>query len=138
MGNEVKCVIYDEKKIINQKKIKNDIILIVGILAAISVAALVFFLSREPGDTVIITVDGMIFGEYRLDEDRTVEIRSKDGINVLVIEDGRAFVSDASCPDGICAKHRPIMHDGDSIICLPNKVVITVTSRRSDAPDIVA
>lgn len=131
-------MIYGEKKIIDQKKLKNDIILIVVILAAISVAALIFFLSREPGDTVIVTVDGMTFGEYRLDEDRAVEIRSKDGVNVLVIEGGRAFISDASCPDGICAQHRPIMHDGESIICLPNQVVITVTSRRDGALDIVA
>lgn len=129
---------FREREIFDRKKLKNDIFLIACIFAAICVAALILLLSKKAGDTVVVTVDGALFGEYRLDEDRTVEIRSQDGINVLVIEDGQAFVLDASCLDGICAQHRPILHDGESIICLPNKVVITVTSRRSDAPDIVA
>ena len=129
---------FREREIFDRKKLKNDILLIACIFVAICVAALILLLSKKAGDTVVVTVDGALFGEYRLDEDRTVKIRSQDGINVLVIEDGQAFVLDASCPDGICAQHRPILHDGESIICLPNKVVITVTSRRSDAPDIVA
>ena len=126
-----------EKKVADRKKMKNDAILIAVILALIAAYALFFLLSREAGDTVVVTVDGVIFGEYRLDEDCTVEIRSGQGVNILVIEDGYAYVSDADCPDGICARHRPISYDGASIICLPNKVVITIVSQRENTPDII-
>ena len=45
----------------------------------------------------------------------------------------------ASCPDGICAAHKPISREGESIVCLPHRVVITVrTVEDEGGPDIVA
>jgi hypothetical protein len=87
---------------------------------------------------VVVTVDGQLFGEYSLREDRTLEIRSGDGYNLLVVEGGYAYVRSASCPDGICAAHRPVSHEGESIICLPNKVVVEIRSVGGDQPDIIA
>ena len=44
----------------------------------------------------------------------------------------------ATCPDGICVSHTPIFRDGESIVCLPQRVVITVVSNNdTDTPDIV-
>ena len=86
-----------------------------------------------------VTVDGKFYGEYSLEQNRTVEIKTENGYNILVIENGTAYVKDASCPDGICVNHRPISKSGESIICLPNKVV--VSSKADDnvlTPDIVA
>lgn len=120
------------------QKTKNDLILIAVLLLVVAGAALILFLSRMPGDTVVVTVDGQLWGEYSLSEDRTVEIKNGDGYNLLVIEGGRAYVAHASCPDGICSSHRPISHDGESIICLPNKVVIEIRSSGSDQPDIIS
>ena len=40
----------------------------------------------------------------------------------------------ADCPDQICVSHRKISRDGESIICLPNQVVVTIQS--SDSADI--
>ena len=61
--------------------------------------------------------------------DRVEDIHTgKDGLNRLVIKDGKAWVETASCPDGICAAHKPIHREGESIVCLPNKVVITVST----------
>jgi hypothetical protein len=113
-------------------KVKNDIILVAVLLALVALAALVLFLSRSAGDTVAVTVDGKPFGEYPLSEDRVVEIENGDGYNILVIKDGKAHVSEASCPDGICSDHRPIKHSGASIVCLPNKVVVSVEDGEED------
>lgn len=117
---------------------KNDIILIAILLAVAAVAALALFVLRSEGDTVTVTVDGRLFGEYPLGEDRVVEIVEGDRRNLLVIENGRAYVREASCPDGICASHRPIQYNGESIICLPNRVVIDVHTSDHSQPDIVA
>ena len=76
-----------------------------------------------------VTVDGEEYGTYPLSEDAEVEIRTgKNGeqLNRLVIKDGVAYVETATCPDGICAAHKPISRDGESIICLPHKVVVAV------------
>lgn len=114
----------------DKKSGKNDIILIVGIL----IAACVLFLgmkvyqSKTTKDGVaVVTVDGTVRGEYSLRVDREKKIELKDGsYNMLVIKDGKANVTDASCRDQICANHKEISKNGESIVCLPNKVVITI------------
>ena len=103
---------------------------------------LCFYLIREKGDSISVTVDGTHFGTYSLSKDVTVDIvtgENGEGHNVLVIKDGKAYVESATCPDGICAAHKPISRERESIVCLPHKVVITVRIVNSDdAPDIIA
>ena len=118
------------------RKVRNDIIFIVVLLLGVSLAALAIFLFSAPGDRVTVTIGGEKVGEYSLDEDRVVEIKSVDGYNILVIESGVAYVKDASCPDGICSSHRPVSRGGESIICLPNEVVIEVYSADKTVPEI--
>ncbi len=124
----------------SSKKLRNDIILITAIvlIALGSLAALLLF--RGAGDMVSVSVDGEVIAEYPLAEDREVEIKSDGGYNLLIIEGGKARVERASCPDGICAAHRPISRDGESIICLPNKVVIEAHARSADdgTPDVIS
>lgn len=103
---------------------KNDWIL-AGVIVVIAAAILLFQFTRGdsgPGE-VTVTVDGETFGNYSLAEDQTVEI---DGTNRLVIQDGSAKMEWADCPDQICVDHRAISREGESIICLPNQVVVSV------------
>ena len=122
----------------NGRKIKNDIILVSVVIGVILLAILGILLFRKSGNTVKVTVDGKTFGEYSLNVDRTVEIKSDFGSNLLVIKDGKAYVEQASCPDGICSSHRPISYDGESIICLPNKVVVLIDDQNTNQPDIIS
>ena len=118
-------------------KIKNDLWLIAILLLVIAVAALCLFLFRTEGNTVTILLDGEIYGEYPLDVDRRVEVRVGEAFNVIVIENGEVRVSEASCPDGICAAHRPVHFNGQSIICLPNDVVVEIRTNGENQPDII-
>ena len=122
-----------------KRKMKNDIIFVSALFSVILVAVLGMLLFRTSGNTVTVTIDGKMFGEYSLGRSRSIEIKSELGSNLLVIKDGKAYVESASCPDGICANHRPISYDGESIICLPNKVVIVIDNKQdTDAPDIIS
>ena len=127
-----------QNQTIPNSKRKNDILLITGLLVILALAALFLFLFRQNGDTVTVTIDGVVHGEYRLSENREVEIRTAAGYNILVIENGAAFIREASCPDGICVSHRPVSYGGESIICLPNKVVVEVQAQNADQPDIIS
>ena len=105
---------------------KRDCILIALVLGL----ALCFFLIHEftgkaLAGTVTVRVDGKLQGSYRLDKDQTVEINH--GSNVLTIRDGKAMMSEADCPDKLCVHQRAISREHESIICLPNKVVVEVT-----------
>lgn len=117
---------------------RHDILFIAVLLFLCAAAALGLYVFREDGDTVTVSIDGQLYAEYPLTEDRVVELISDGGFNRLVIEDGYAYVEEASCPDGICSSHRPISHNGESIICLPNKVVIEIHRREQNQPDIIS
>lgn len=115
---------------------KNDIILVVIIIAA----AAVFFLFQKPWKsggtgTVRITIDGETFGTYSLDEDRTIDINET---NRLKISGKSAEMIWADCPDQICVRHKSISKDGESIICLPNKVVVSIENSEKNSLDGVA
>ncbi|MBR3954414.1 MAG: NusG domain II-containing protein [Clostridia bacterium] len=123
------------------KKHRNDIILIACVLlvAAVGLVYLNFF--RSEGNTVTVTVDGTEYGVYSLSENRTEDIYTggdNQHHNRLVIKDGKAYMETASCPDGICVAHKPVFRDGESIICLPNRVVVTVDlADETETPDII-
>ncbi len=131
-----------EKKNLSGFHLRNDIIFIAALLFLATVGIIYLFVFRESGDTVKVTVDGELYGVYSLSENITKDIHTGDdgeGLNRLIIEDGRAHIETATCPDGICVSHPPVFRNGESIVCLPNKVVVTVITRSdTDSPDIVA
>ncbi|MBQ7090204.1 MAG: NusG domain II-containing protein [Clostridia bacterium] len=130
-----------DRKRINKRRLRNDVLLIGGLLLAAALGALYLFFFRGAGDTVQVTVDGKPYASYPLSQDRVEEIRTGaqgEQLNRLVISNGEAFVEEATCPDGICAAHRAIRRDGESIVCLPHRVVITVSATAEDGPDAVA
>ena len=110
---------------------KNDVILIAALLvvALLTAGGMRIWQMNNTKDTanVVVTIDGEVYGTYPLSEDRTERIELPDGsYNILVISDGYADVTEASCPDQICVKHNHIRYSKESIVCLPNKVVVTV------------
>ena len=81
--------------------------------------------TREP--EAVVYEDGEEQGRYPLSEDTTVEIRQKDNsYNILRIREGKADITEASCPDKICVSHRPVNRQGESLVCLPNRVVVEI------------
>lgn len=115
---------------------KNDWILIGVVIAA---AIIGFFTLWRTGSAeagyVMVKVNGKEAGTYSLGKDQTVDIRD---INTLVIVDGEARMEDAKCTDKICVNHKPVSKKGESIICLPNKVIIEVIKGETGELDAVA
>ncbi len=61
-----------------------------------------------------------------LDENAEQRFETEYGYNVVVIEDGYAYVKEADCRDKICVHHPKISKSGESIICLPHKLVVSI------------
>lgn len=117
---------------------RNDLILIGGILLVGAIALVYLFFFRPAGEKVEITIDGDLYKTYSLAENVTEEIHTEGGnCNTLIIRDGKAMMESATCPDGICVDHSPIFREGESIVCLPNRVVVTVVGDGGEAPDVV-
>ena len=109
---------------------KNDVILIAGLLLAALAAfgGISWYLAADTQKAeAVVEVDGQEKGRYPLDQDTSVEIQLEGGsYNLLEIKDGRADITEASCPDKICVDHRPVSRRGESLVCLPNKVVVEI------------
>lgn len=109
---------------------KNDTILIIIAL----LIAFMFFLITNINQSnivindaqVIVTINKEVYGTYNLNENMEIKIDSAYGYNVLKIENGVAYVSDADCRDGVCMSQRGISKRGETIICLPHKLVVEI------------
>ena len=117
------------------RKFKNDIILAVVIVLIAAAGLLLFVFNREQGSTVSVKIDGTQIASYPLGENREIPIKTGDNdehINVLVIKDGKASISEADCPDKICVETRAVSYVGETVVCLPHKLVIEITNQNAD------
>ena len=126
---------------------KKDFLLGGGILA---VAIVLFLVMRvtgsESGNRIQVTVDGAVYGIYSLTENQVIEVKEGDFYNRIRIEDGKAYMEEANCPDGYCERQGKISGGAQTIVCLPHKLVVEVleaddTSRDSgenSVPDVIA
>ena len=113
---------------------KRDVILIASILAVALVLLLVVELTRQEGAYVLVRVDGQETGKYELSKDATYELNG--GTNILRIENGVAYLTDADCPDKLCVNMHSIAYAGETITCLPNKTVIKIEGGAPEGVDV--
>ena len=115
-----------------------NIAVIIVILAVLGIAYLVVFLAfSKPGDMISVEKDGKIIGYYSLSENQMIPIEDDDNSNLLIIESGKAHMEEASCPDHLCIMQGEISKAGETIVCLPNRVVVTVVSGDESEVDTV-
>jgi hypothetical protein len=118
---------------------KKDILILVVLLAAFLILFAVFRAAhRTPGGMVEVKVDGAVYGTYPLEQEQTVEIKKEGRVtNVLTIRDGYADMTEADCPDLLCVHQKRIQAKGETIVCLPNRVVINITDGKEGEMDAV-
>ena len=115
---------------------KRDIILIASILAIAIALFLIVELTKEEGAGVTVKVDGVKIAEYSLSANGTYPLNG--GTNILVIENGKAYLTDANCPDKLCVHQGKISMTGETITCLPNKLTVTVYGGEDSGVDLVS
>ena len=103
---------------------KRDIILIASVLAVAVALLLAVELTKKDGAGVVVKIDGREAAEYPLSVNATYELNG--GTNTLVIENGKAYLKDANCPDKLCVHQGKISRTGETITCLPNKLTVTI------------
>lgn len=125
------------KKRISHNDIWFCVILMLVVL--IGIAAFVFMTNDKTGARVRVTVDGNEYGQYSLDEDAEIPIKI-DGVttNLLVIEEGQADMTEADCPDKLCVHQKAISKSHETIVCLPNKVVVEIIGSEESGLDTIA
>ena len=112
---------------------RNDFIIIGIILAIAAVILTVHYTASPEGGYAVVSVDGEVVKKLPLDQETSYTIETGDNdTNELVIEDGKAYLSEANCPDKLCVKQGKIFRKSETIVCLPHKVVISIEEADSD------
>ena len=119
-----------------KKKYRLDIIVIAAILLASIALLLIMTLTREEGAAVVVEIDGQTVATYSLYQNGEYSLNG--GTNVLVIENGQAYLNYSNCPDHTCEKTGKIQYVGQTIVCLPNLLTITIKGEASGGVDFVS
>lgn len=103
---------------------RNDWILI-GVVVILALAGLgvQLFPAKDLPSHVVITEDGIVRGEYSLFEERIVHL---DCGNTILIQNQEVWMQEADCPDQYCVRQGKITEEGQTIICLPHKVIVEI------------
>ena len=114
---------------------KNDILLVCVLLLLAGGVWIYTLCTRSSGGEAVVTIDGEEVLRAPLSEPRTYLRQDQSGevLNTVVIRDGRVCVESASCPDKICVNTGWIQYDGQMIVCLPHKLIVTVVGGQTGA-----
>ncbi len=105
---------------------KSDVVLLIVVLGIAVLVLTGVMLTRKPGASVQISIDGKVVETFSLSKDKEYLVTTATGTNLVVIKDGVVDVTQADCRDKVCANHVPIDSVGETIICLPHKLVIEI------------
>lgn len=111
---------------------KKFILIFALIFLVFSLLAFVIVMQEPDSDKVQITVNGELHKELNINEDGMFVIKTNDGHSIVNVKNREVFVVEATCPDKICVRHGKLLNKYDSIVCLPNKIVIEYKTKTSD------
>ena len=97
--------------------------------------AVFLYATRQDGGYVSVQMDGQTVMELPLSEDTQVLLGEDGHTNTLVIRNGTAQVMEADCPDQICVRQGAVQYEGESIVCLPHKLIVTIEGGGSNGVD---
>lgn len=120
-------------------KLKKADIVLVLVLLLVAAAAGIFMLAvRGDGAEAVVIRDGQEILRLSLDEDAEEVITEGEDSNTVVIKGGTARVTEANCPDKVCVHTGEIRYEGQTIVCLPHKLVVKIEGGEKQETDAVA
>lgn len=113
------------------------IIAVVLLLSAAGLYAVKSMQHDKQSKHVIISVDGEIYEDITVEKEtvKKIEVKTEYGTNIVYIHDGGAEVVDADCRDLICKETGFISKTGQTIVCLPHKLVVTISAESESGGD---
>lgn len=95
----------------------------------VSAVWLIIYSAKDAGGVVVITLEGEVIQEMPLNTDGSFLAGSKEGdYNLVVVEAGKAYVSEANCANQVCKNSKSISKSGEVITCIPHRLVVTIVS----------
>ena len=127
----------------NTKELKKRKWDLIFILIAAALAAVLYFSGLlAPGGKgayAVIYFDGTEMERIKLDNNYTeLPVRTHLGENIVAVSNEEVSVISADCPDKLCVKQGKVSKKGETIVCLPHKIVVEVEGGISADYDIIS
>lgn len=123
---------------------KWDIVLILLLLLVSFIPEGVFLATNQAksqNTIAVVTINGDVYKEIPLSEhtgtDEIPIVTADGGHNLIVVRNQEIGITEADCPDKICIQEGFIARPGESVICLPHKLMIEVKAANHEEPDII-
>jgi hypothetical protein len=113
------------KKILSILKI-GDCIFIGLVLIGFVIGLFLIRSSENEGQTVSIFLENRELYRLLILEDRIIVVQGKIGETVVKIEHGKVCIESAPCPHQLCKNMGRIYRSGESIVCIPNRLLIRI------------
>lgn len=107
------------------------VFILIGVMLTIGMR---FFM--KPGARVVVYIDGESAEAYSLKEDGVYQIQTEAGSNSFRIEHGSVWMESADCPDKLCIHMGKVGKNGETIVCLPHKLVLQIEGGEASDYDI--
>ncbi len=118
-------------------KVRNDVLLIVGLLVIMGIGILCTFLFSSKKDIMAyVYYDDTLVLKIDLDKEDTYTVIGEVGELEIKVKDKALWVSHSTCPDRICVHQGKISKKNQTITCLPNKIYICI-EQAEEGVDIV-
>ncbi len=81
---------------------------------------------------VVVEAEGRQLYAVPLTDEVRLPVITGSGENVVRIEDGVVSMESADCKNQICVQTAAISQPGETIVCLPHRVVVSVSVRKKE------
>ena len=118
---------------------RGDVVIL--ILALLLCAAPLLMLLPTPSapTRAVVRQNGAVLCTLPLGVDTEKEILSPDGsgFNLVRVQSGTVCIADADCSDRTCVRMGAISRAGETLVCLPHRLTITLEGAAGSALDAV-
>ena len=107
------------------KHVKISDVIFAIVIVAVSLTVFFCCFVLQPGSVIRITDHGKLLDELDLNINQEYRVDS-EYMNKIIVENRVVYVKESTCPNQICVHQGKIRHAGESIICSPNGIVISI------------
>ncbi len=115
---------------------KRDIVLAAVLLILGVTGVLIVKYGLKSGNTADVYIDDKLVQTIDLSVDDEYTFQTDKGSNTVEVRNGAVSMKSADCPDKVCVRMGTKNRNGETITCLPHKLVIEVHGGQEQEVDI--
>ena len=115
----------------NRKLLNVKDLLIIALLLGLAFGAILLRRTDSKASWAVITLDGAVVDRIPIEAEGSYVFPDIPGMT-FTVSDGAVSVTESGCKDKVCVRTGAVSHRGEAVICVPNRVAVTVEGSERD------